>query len=220
MSQTVRATSTRRRSPLLPAAWRNFRSRSAKNASASASNWVAVSRIVSPSSTEAIEQLRRGRVEVATVVQVELIDESQAGLRAIDLRAIDLRDGDGTVQLDDGGTGEPCELAVEHGDVHPVVWFVEMACRDGGLQHVRAAAAESERAVERGASLHDLLGVPQRAILVGEQRELTVARTCVAARIVQQHHREQTMTSASCGISSTSARPSQSASAESSPRPV
>ena len=59
------------------------------------------------------------------------------------------------------------------------------------LQEVGPVAAHAPRALERGAAGLDLRAVPQRAILVGEQHELAVAKARVAARVVQQHQREQ-----------------------------
>ena len=66
-----------------------------------------------------------------------------------------------------------------------------MQRRDRGLDDIGAAAAQGQRPVERGAAGGDLLRVPERAVLVGEQHQLAIAEACPAAGVVQQHQREQ-----------------------------
>ncbi len=46
-------------------------------------------------------------------------------------------------------------------------------------------------ALQSRPSRANLGAVPERAVLVGEQHQLAVAHACLAARIVQQHQREQ-----------------------------
>ena len=50
---------------------------------------------------------------------------------------------------------------------------------------------QRERAVERRPSVGDLRGVPERAVLVGEQHQLAIAEPRLAAGVEQQHHRQQ-----------------------------
>jgi hypothetical protein len=64
---------------------------------------------------------------------------------------------------------------------------------DRSLDHVRAGAAQRQRAIEARAPFGDLRRVPQRAILLGQQNQLAVVRARRAARVVQQHHRQQPM---------------------------
>jgi hypothetical protein len=61
------------------------------------------------------------------------------------------------------------------------------------LEDVRATAAERERSIEDLASLGDLVGVPELAVLVVQQDQLAVAKTRLAPRVVQQHHRQETV---------------------------
>jgi hypothetical protein len=63
--------------------------------------------------------------------------------------------------------------------------------RDRRLQDVVAAAAEGERALERGAALRDLLVVPQRAVLVAQEHDAAAGEARLATRVVHQHQREQ-----------------------------
>ena len=62
---------------------------------------------------------------------------------------------------------------------------------DRGLQHVRAPAAQRDRAVERAAPGADLRVIPEVAILVLEQHELVAREPRVPTRVVQQHERQQ-----------------------------
>ena len=114
-------------------------------------------------------------------------------MRKAGLGTLRLGDRDGPVQLDDRRVGEAGELAVEHGDVGPVARLVGVQGRDRRLHHVRAAPAEGEGAVERRPAVGDLLRVPERAILIGEQHQVAVAKPRLAAGVVQQHHRQQTV---------------------------
>ncbi len=75
-------------------------------------------------STEAAQQLAPRRVQVAIVLECELIDDAEARLGTIRLG-----DGDGAVQLDDRRVGEAGELAVEGGDLGPVARLVGMQNR-------------------------------------------------------------------------------------------
>ena len=50
---------------------------------------------------------------------------------------------------------------------------------------------QRQGAVEHRPPGGDLRGVPQRAVLVGEQHEIAVTEARGAAGVVQQHHRQQ-----------------------------
>ena len=104
-----------------------------------------------------------------------------------------LGDRDGPVQLDDRRVGEAGELAVEGGDLGPVARLVGVQRRDRRLHDVRAAAAQSEGPVEHRPPVGDLRRVPERAVLVGEQHQVAAAEPRLAAGVVQQHHRQQTV---------------------------
>ncbi len=58
---------------------------------------------------------------------------------------------------------------------------------------VGVAAAERQRALERGAPLLDLVEVPERSILVAEEDDRAVSESCVAPGVVHQHQRQQSV---------------------------
>ena len=66
-----------------------------------------------------------------------------------------------------------------------------MERRDRRLDDVRAAALQREGPVERLAPARDLRGVPARPVLVGEQHELVAVEPGRAARVVEQHQRQE-----------------------------
>ena len=67
-----------------------------------------------------------------------------------------------------------------------------MAGRDRRLELVGPGPAERLGALEHAEALVDRARVPERAVLVGEQDELAVgADARVAARVLQQHQRQQ-----------------------------
>jgi hypothetical protein len=63
--------------------------------------------------------------------------------------------------------------------------------RDRRLQHVGIAAAERQRAIERGPSRRDLVEVPERSILIAEEDDRAVGEARVAPGVVHQHQRQQ-----------------------------
>jgi hypothetical protein len=108
------------------------------------------------------------------------------------------RDRDGAVQLDDGGGLEPEQLAVEGDDLRPVARVTRMARGDRSLELVGTGLPAPEGRLDEGASLLDLVLVPEPAVLILEQDEPT----------------------GSSGISAPSIRPRRIASPQSSPRPA
>jgi hypothetical protein len=62
---------------------------------------------------------------------------------------------------------------------------------DRRLHEVRAAAVEGQRPVKRSAALGDLRLVPERSVLLGQQDELAAAEARLAARVEQQHERQE-----------------------------
>ena len=50
---------------------------------------------------------------------------------------------------------------------------------------------QSQGPVEHRPPVGDLRGVPERAVLVGEQDQVAVPKPCLAAGVVQQHQRQQ-----------------------------
>ena len=145
---------------------------------------IGVARLVGAAQTA--QQLTLGRMQVVIVVELEAIDDLEAGLGAVLLG-----DGHGAAELDDRGAGDAAQLAVQGGDLRPITLIVSVQGRDRGLQDVRSAAVQRQRPVEHDAAFLDLRGVPERPVLVCQQHELPVSRSRPAARVVQQHHREQ-----------------------------
>jgi hypothetical protein len=87
------------------------------------------------------------------------------------------------------------------------------------LQDVRTATAERQRTIERRPSLDDLLQIPERPILVAEKNDGSLGEPRVAAGVVDQHQRQQTLHLRLVGHQPARARPSRIASAARSPRP-
>ena len=63
--------------------------------------------------------------------------------------------------------------------------------RDRRLQHIGATSAEGHRPIERGPAPLDLLVIPERSILIGQQDQLALREPRLAPRVVRQHQREQ-----------------------------
>ena len=101
------------------------------------------------------------------------------------LRALGHRDRDRAVELDHRAR---LERLVERGDARPVGDRRDVLERDRRLHPVLVA----RRAGGERAALLDLVRVPQRAVLVVEQHQPPVGVDArVAARVVQEHQREQ-----------------------------
>ena len=93
-------------------------------------------------------------------------------------------------------TGEPVsagQLAVERRDLRPVDLRLGLQRGDRRLQDVRPAPRppQRHRPVQGGAALLDPAGVPQRAVLVGEQHQLVAGEARRAPGVVAQHQRQQ-----------------------------
>lgn len=114
---------------------------------------IGVTRLVGPPETP--QELGPGRVQVAEVIEAELVDYAQARRRALVLG-----DGDGPIELHDRRAGQASELAVKPGDLRPVAGHLGVQRRDGGLQDIRSATQQGERTVQLDASGGDLPGVP------------------------------------------------------------
>ena len=134
-------------------------------------------------------------------------------------RALGLGDRHRAAELDDRRAGEARELAVERGDLRPVARLVGVQRRDRRLQHVRPAAAQRQRAVERRAAGGDLRA-SQSARSWSASSTSSPSRKRAARRAsCSSISASRPCTSGSSGISSASARPSRIASAARSPRP-
>jgi hypothetical protein len=77
--------------------------------------------------------------------------------------------------------------------LRPVLGLVEVQGGDGGLEHVEAAAAERERAIEHRSSGGDLFEVPEGAVLVAEEHELDVGEAGLSASVVDEHQGQQSV---------------------------
>ena len=83
------------------------------------------------------------------------------------------------------------EPLVEERDLLPVVRVLDVEIRDRCLEDVGPSSVESERACEQVPALVDPFPVPEGAVLVVEQDELAVTEAGGAARVVDEHEREQ-----------------------------
>ncbi len=101
------------------------------------------------------------------------------------------RDGSGVIEAGDRRAVELQQRLVrrDHGRrVRPL----GVAGGDRRLELVEPGAAERLGALEHPQALVDLARIPEVAVLVGEQHELTVGREArVAAGVLQQHQRQQ-----------------------------
>jgi hypothetical protein len=108
---------------------------------------------------EPAQQLRVRRVQIVVAVELEGLHQSEPRL---DLARFG--EGGGPVELHDRRAGAAGELAVQGRELRPVLGLVDVQGRDPRLQHVGIAAAERQRALERGPSLRPLVEVPERAL--------------------------------------------------------
>ena len=68
-----------------------------------------------------------------------------------------------------------------------------MEGRDRRLHDVGSTPVQRESTIERRPAFGDLRGVPSRAVLVGQQHDLVVVETSLAASVEQQHQREHAL---------------------------
>src|SRR5689334_22375661 len=135
---------------------------------------------------EPAEQVGAGRVEEVVVVEaLDRLDEPESLLEPVCEG-----DGDGAVQLDDGGGREVEKPRVEEGNLRPVDRLVGVERGDCRLQLVGARDAECKRAVERCAALLDLGVIPERAILILEEHKLAFGGDAgVSPRVLEEQQR-------------------------------
>ena len=139
----------------------------------------------------AAQQLGARRVQ-RLVAREHAVAEQRLEQREPGRRPLGEPDGDRAVDLDDRRRRDPAERAVELGDLRPVGRLGDVLQGDRGLQLVRAGAAQAARPVERGRPLADPSRVPARAVLAVERDEAAaLVDPRAAARVVQQHQREQ-----------------------------
>ncbi len=97
-----------------------------------------------------------------------MVDDVEAGLGTVGLG-----DCDSPAELDDRRLGEPGQLTVEGRDLGPVVGLVDVERCDGSLNDVGPPSQQRQSPVQLGSPPGDPLGVPQRAVLVGKQHQLS-----------------------------------------------
>ena len=100
-------------------------------------------------------------------------------------------DGDRAIQLDDRGRRVALELRVEEGDFTPVGLRLGVKRGDRGLELVGTRPTPGDRLVERRLPGLDLVPIPERPVLLVEQDDRAVGNAGVAARVLQQHERQQ-----------------------------
>ena len=103
---------------------------------------------------------------VVAELRGDLVDKSEPALRSVRHR-----DRDGAVQRHDRRRLDRAEPSVQERDLLPIRVRLGVQSRDCSLQLIRARARQRERTLERGLAGGDLLLVPQRAVLVGEQHQ-------------------------------------------------
>ncbi len=111
-------------------------------------------------------------VKVSVVVEVEAVEDGQAGFGPVDLGH-----GDGPVHLDDRGAGLPGERLVQGGDLPPVAGLVQVQVRNGRLEQVGPGAPSCHGPLQQRSALVDMPCVPEVAVLVVEGDDLPVAKT-------------------------------------------
>jgi hypothetical protein len=94
-------------------------------------------------------------VQVVVAIELEPLDERE---RTLDVAGLGHRDR--LVELHDRRPRNPRELAVERRDLLPVGRVRDVERGERRLEHVWAAAAECEGALELFAARLDLFGVP------------------------------------------------------------
>ncbi len=142
---------------------------------------------------ETAEEFGPGRVPVLVSGQVQAVHDGQGGDRVAGFG-----DRHGPVQPDHVRTGPVGELAVERGDLRPVEGRFRLEGGDRGLQGVRTACGRpcsqgrvQQRVVQQVPGLGDLPPVPPRPVLVRQQHQVLAVEPGLAARVVQEHEREQ-----------------------------
>jgi hypothetical protein len=119
------------------------------------------------------------------------VDEIEAGLWAIAHG-----DGDGAIELDDRRGFDAREKIVEGDDLVPVcrarAGSVGVNGGDGGLDRVGIEAAGGEGALDEIFSFGNLMAIPERAILIFQEDQISFAGgSGEAAGIVQEHESEE-----------------------------
>ena len=207
------AAATCRRQPSSSASRRSRKRRSASAWTSSSARPYAARGLLG--AVEPAQQLRPRGVQVVVAVELQRVDERQ---RRLDVAG--LGDRDRAVQLDDRRAGQAGELAVERGDLRPVLRLLGVqrprsppAARRGRARRApaRGRARRGPRRSGRGPTAS---GPGRRAARARRRRSAPRAGRRAAASA-----RAGRATSGSSGISSASARPSRIASAARSPRP-
>src|SRR5207248_3091462 len=115
---------------------------------------------------ESPKEIRSRRVEVLVALEpLDPLHQLEAALRAVGER-----DRHSAVQLDDGRRLARREHAVETCDLAPVCLRLRVEGGDRSLHLIRPGSPLRQRPVEHAPALLDLRSVPQRAILLLEER--------------------------------------------------
>ena len=148
---------------------------------------IGVPRLVGP--PEPAQEFGPGRVQVAEVVETESVDDAQAGLGTVGLGDRRWRGSARRRASRSAGRARRTATAIcaqSHGT--SACNEAIAACRTYGPRPPRASARSSSA---RPAAICS--GVPARAVLVAEQHQLAVAEPRLAAGVVQEHHRQQSV---------------------------
>jgi hypothetical protein len=128
-------------------------------------------------------------VPVLIASQLQGLHQGQGGGRALGFG-----DRHGAVQPDHIGVGQVSQLSVERGDLRPVELWLSLQRGDRRLDGVLTTAERGridQGAVQQDAGLLDLPPVPSGPVLVREQDQVLAVEPGRAARVMQQHQRQQ-----------------------------
>ena len=120
-------------------------------------------------------------MEEVIALERQAVEQFEPGVRAFGHRHCD-----GPVELHNGRRLPPRELAVERGDLRPIRVLrpdcLRVEGRDRGLELVWPRPPQRERAVEQRCAALGQVAVPERAVLLLEQDEVSVRIRAGAAR--------------------------------------
>ena len=134
------------------------------------------------------QELRARRVQIVVLIELEPVRKRKGCFYVA-------RFGhrDGSVELYDRRPRQASELLVKGRDLPPILRLIGVQSGDRGLEDVGAAPAERQGTLELRTSFSQLLEVPQRSILIAKQDHGAVGKSGLAARVVRQHQRQESV---------------------------
>ncbi len=122
--------------------------------------------------------------------------QHRVNMRQTGLWTVAHRNRDSTIQLHNWGRLNSRQVVIKRDNLRPISRRDRFGLRMNGcnrsLQRVAAEAAGVQRYLQQCHTFRDLLAVPERAVLVLQQNQLSGGRrSCGATRFVQQHQGKQ-----------------------------